>query len=89
MAKCQFKDPQTGEECGQSDAEAVFAGLFAVSALYIMVNEGRENWQSLWTCAAYFLLGVTLWQARYVAVVKLVDQPAGLRLEEVEAPEMV
>ena len=44
--------------------EAVFAGLFFVAALYIGFNEGRENWQSLWTCAIYGLLGITLWQAR-------------------------
>ena len=45
-------------------AEAVFAGLFAVAALHIGCNEGRDNWQSLWTCASYGLLGLTLWQAR-------------------------
>src|SRR4029077_4878938 len=27
-------------------------------------NEGLANWQSLWTCAAYMLLAVKLWQAR-------------------------
>ncbi len=45
-------------------AEAVFAGLFAAAALYTGVNEGSDNWQSLWTCAVYVLLAVTLWQAR-------------------------
>jgi exo-beta-1,3-glucanase (GH17 family) len=45
-------------------AEAVFAGLLAVAALYTAFNEGPHNWQALWTSAAYFLLGVTLWQAR-------------------------
>lgn len=45
-------------------AEAVFAALFAAAALYTGFNEGSDNWQSLWTCAAYFLLAVTLWQAR-------------------------
>ena len=45
-------------------AEAVFAGLLAASALYTVFNEGSDNWQSLWTCAVYFLLAVTLWQAR-------------------------
>jgi glucan 1,3-beta-glucosidase len=49
-------------------AEAVFAGLFAVAALYITSNEGPHNWQALWTSAAYFLLGATLWQARCAAV---------------------
>jgi exo-beta-1,3-glucanase (GH17 family) len=45
-------------------AEAAFAALFAAAALYTGFNEGPDNWQSLWTCAAYVLLGVTLWQAR-------------------------
>ncbi len=45
-------------------AEAVFAGLFAGAALYTGINEGSDNWQSLWTCAVYFLLAITLWQAR-------------------------
>ncbi len=45
-------------------AEAVFAGLLAAAALFVGFNEGLENWQSLWTCAVYFLLAVTLWQAR-------------------------
>jgi exo-beta-1,3-glucanase (GH17 family) len=45
-------------------AEAVFAGLFAGTAVYTGFNEGPDNWQSLWTCAVYFVLAVTLWQAR-------------------------
>ena len=45
-------------------AESVFAGLLAGSAVYIGVNEGRDNWQSLWTCAIYLLFAVTLWRAR-------------------------
>jgi exo-beta-1,3-glucanase (GH17 family) len=45
-------------------AEAVFAGLFAGAAVYTGFNEGSDNWQSLWTCAIYFALAVTLWQAR-------------------------
>jgi glucan 1,3-beta-glucosidase len=45
-------------------AEALFAGLLAGAALYTVFNEGSDNWQSLWTCAAYFLLAVTLWRAR-------------------------
>jgi glucan 1,3-beta-glucosidase len=45
-------------------AEAVFAGLLTGAALYTVFNEGSDNWQSLWTCAVYFLLAVTLWQAR-------------------------
>jgi exo-beta-1,3-glucanase (GH17 family) len=49
-------------------AEAVFAGLLAASVLYIGFNEGPENWQSIWTCAIYLLLGLTLWQARAVQI---------------------
>ena len=43
-------------------AEASFATLLAVAALYILFNEGFANWQSLWVCAAYGLLSVTLWR---------------------------
>jgi exo-beta-1,3-glucanase (GH17 family) len=50
-------------------AEAVFAGLFVVAALYMLFNEGFHNWQSLWTSAIYVLFGVTLWNVRSVAVV--------------------
>jgi exo-beta-1,3-glucanase (GH17 family) len=49
-------------------AETVFAGLFAAASLYIILNEGIYNWQSLSTCAAYLVLGVTLWRPRTVAV---------------------
>ncbi len=47
-------------------AEQVFAALFTGAALYTVFNEGADNWQSLWTCAAYLLLAITLWQARAV-----------------------
>jgi exo-beta-1,3-glucanase (GH17 family) len=49
-------------------AETTFAALFAAVSLFAMFNEGFDNWQSLWTCAAYFLLGITLWRARSAAV---------------------
>jgi exo-beta-1,3-glucanase (GH17 family) len=49
-------------------AETVFAGLLAGSALYTLFNEGSDNWQSLWTCAVYLLLALTLWQARGVQI---------------------
>jgi glucan 1,3-beta-glucosidase len=45
-------------------AEATFAGLLVMTALYTGFNEGPDNWQSLWTCAIYVLLGATLWRAR-------------------------
>jgi exo-beta-1,3-glucanase (GH17 family) len=50
--------------------EAVFAGLLAGAALYTIFNEGSDNWQSLWTCAVYFLFAVTLWRARVVQIPK-------------------
>ena len=49
-------------------AETVFAGLFAATAIYATFNEGFDNWQALWTSAAYLLLAATLWQARCAAV---------------------
>ena len=51
-------------------AEAVFAGLFAITVPYIAFNEGPHNWQSLWTCAAYLGLGITLWRPRAVVMVE-------------------
>jgi exo-beta-1,3-glucanase (GH17 family) len=49
-------------------AETVFASMLAGSALYTLFNEGSDNWQSLWTCAVYLLLALTLWQARGVQI---------------------
>jgi glucan 1,3-beta-glucosidase len=49
-------------------AEAAFAGILALSALYMIFNEGRENWQAMWTCAIYLLLAVTLWRARVAQI---------------------
>ena len=51
-------------------AEAVFAGVLATAALYTGFNEGKDNWQSLWTCALFVLLAVTLWRARAVQIPK-------------------
>jgi exo-beta-1,3-glucanase (GH17 family) len=45
-------------------SEAVFAGLFAMAAVYILFNEGFDNWQAMWTSAIYLLLGSALWRAR-------------------------
>lgn len=53
--------PQSGQ---RPIAEAVFAGLLVIAALYTGFNEGPNNWQSLWTCLIYVLLGITLWRAR-------------------------
>jgi exo-beta-1,3-glucanase (GH17 family) len=43
-------------------AEASFATLLGAAALFILFNEGFANWQSLWLCAAYALLSITLWR---------------------------
>jgi exo-beta-1,3-glucanase (GH17 family) len=59
--------PQSGT---RPIAEAAFAGLLVGAAIYTGFNEGPENWQSLWTCALYALLGITLWQARGVQIPK-------------------
>ena len=50
-------------------AEAVFAGLLVSAALFLFLNEGVHNWQSLWTAAAFVLFGAALWPPRAVAVV--------------------
>ncbi|MCK1641052.1 beta-(1-6) glucans synthase [Bradyrhizobium sp. 157] len=49
-------------------AEAVFAALFALAAIYIVFNEGFQNWQAMWTGAVYLLLGSALWRGRTPAV---------------------
>ncbi|MBR0778188.1 beta-(1-6) glucans synthase [Bradyrhizobium diazoefficiens] len=45
-------------------AESIFAGVFVAAAIYVGIHEGPANWQSLWTCAAYLMLALTLWQVR-------------------------
>jgi exo-beta-1,3-glucanase (GH17 family) len=45
-------------------AETVFAGIFFLSALYIVFIEGLENWQALWTSGAYILLGLSMYGVR-------------------------
>jgi exo-beta-1,3-glucanase (GH17 family) len=45
-------------------AEALFAGVLLMAAIYTGFNEGPANWQSLWACAAYLMLALTLWRAR-------------------------
>lgn len=54
------------QEGGRPMAEAVFAAILASAAVYTAVNEGRDNWQSVWTCAIYLLFALTLWRARAV-----------------------
>ncbi|MGY8664058.1 glycosyl hydrolase family 17 protein [Bradyrhizobium sp. UFLA05-109] len=45
-------------------AESIFSCIFLAAAIYVGFNEGPANWQSLWTCAAYILLAVTLGRVR-------------------------
>ncbi|SHN86456.1 beta-(1-6) glucans synthase [Bradyrhizobium erythrophlei] len=51
-------------------AEATFAGLLVLTAIYVGFNEGPDNWQSLWSCAIYVLLAATLWRARAAQIPK-------------------
>jgi glucan 1,3-beta-glucosidase len=51
-------------------AEAAFAVLLVVAAVYTGFNEGPDNWQSLWTCGIYVLLAATLWRVRVVQIPK-------------------
>jgi hypothetical protein len=64
-------------------SEAVFTGLFALAAVYIILNEGSDNWQAMWTGAVYFLLGSALWQARTVAVAEVTSTSTPAVLREV------
>ena len=51
-------------------AEAAFAVLLVVAAVYTGFNEGPDNWQSLWTCGIYTLLAATLWRVRVAQIPK-------------------
>ena len=45
-------------------AEGMAAALLAGSALYIVFDERLANWQSLWLCAVFLMLAVTLSRSR-------------------------
>ncbi|MCC6776172.1 MAG: beta-(1-6) glucans synthase [Hyphomicrobiales bacterium] len=45
-------------------AETAFAVTLALSAAYILFNEGLANWQAWWCCGGLLLLALTLLQAR-------------------------
>ena len=81
-----FLNPKSG---AQPVAEAVFAGLFGAAALYIIFNEGPNNWQSLWTGAAYLALGITLWRPRTVAVTLWRPRAVAVAETELIAPTPV
>src|ERR1700761_8870108 len=58
------------QEGSRPVAEAAFAVLLVVAAVYTGFNEGPDNWQSLWTCAIYVLLAATLWRVRVAQIPK-------------------
>ena len=64
-------------------AEAVFAGLLAAAALFLVFNEGVHNWQSLWTAAAYPVWR-RLCQPRSVAVWSTLPIPLRRTLRDQE-----
>ena len=45
-------------------AEAAAAGVLALSAVYIALNETFANWQALWFCAGLLAVAITLVRAR-------------------------
>ncbi|HXD47062.1 MAG TPA: beta-(1-6) glucans synthase [Pseudolabrys sp.] len=45
-------------------AETAGAGLLLLAAIYIVPNETLANWQSLWLCAAFAALALTLLRVR-------------------------
>ena len=45
-------------------AETVFAGVFFLSAIYVVFIEGTQNWQAVWTAAAYIMLALSLFGVR-------------------------
>jgi hypothetical protein len=45
-------------------AEVAAAAMLALSAVYILFNEGVSNWQSVWFCAALVALSFTLQRSR-------------------------
>ncbi|HXN44178.1 MAG TPA: beta-(1-6) glucans synthase, partial [Xanthobacteraceae bacterium] len=48
----------------RAPAETMAAALLAGSAVYILFDESFANWQSLWLCAVFFALALTLWRLR-------------------------
>jgi len=45
-------------------AEMIGAGMLALSAVYIVLNETVANWQSLWLCAVFAALAIILVRVR-------------------------
>ena len=56
------------QEGARPIAESLLAAILAGSAVYVGINEGPDNWQSVWTCVIYLLMALTLWRARGVQI---------------------
>ena len=50
----------------RSAAEVTVAAVLVPSAIFVCVNEGLANWQSVWLCAALLALAITLARVRAV-----------------------
>jgi glucan 1,3-beta-glucosidase len=48
----------------RSAAEAAAAAVLAPCAIFICFNEGLGNWQSMWLCAVFLILAITLARVR-------------------------
>jgi len=48
----------------RAPAETAAAALLAAAVLYIAPDESFANWQSLWLCAVFLGLALTLWRLR-------------------------
>ncbi|MBS7539923.1 glycoside hydrolase family 17 protein [Ancylobacter lacus] len=47
---------------GERHAEAIAAGVFLLSGLFIILNERLSNWQALWTGALLVLFALSFWR---------------------------
>jgi exo-beta-1,3-glucanase (GH17 family) len=56
-----FNRPRAG---ARPIAETVFAAIFAFSAVYIVLIEGIQNWQAVWTSGAYLMLSLSMYGVR-------------------------
>jgi exo-beta-1,3-glucanase (GH17 family) len=61
VALSLFNRPRAG---ARPIAETVFAAILAFSAVYIVLIEGIQNWQALWTSGAYLMLALSMYGVR-------------------------
>jgi hypothetical protein len=57
-----FLNPATSS--ARAAAETTVAAVLVPSAVFVCVNEGLANWQSVWLCAALLALAITLARVR-------------------------